>query len=79
MATLPTPRAEDAEETHLSVRDAARLATVAGQLHAAAYAVRDDQLLLRALLDDALDSIDQVRGRDSRCALARARTPHQQP
>ncbi|GAB3439045.1 hypothetical protein GCM10027570_02840 [Streptomonospora sediminis] len=59
------------DTTRLSVRDEARLATVAGKLHAAAFAATDDQRFLRALLADALEEVDQVRGRCTRVATAR--------
>ncbi|GAB3464706.1 hypothetical protein GCM10027570_52710 [Streptomonospora sediminis] len=59
------------DRTHLSVVDTARLAAVAGKLHAAAFAAADDQVFLRALLADALADVDQVRGRCTAVAAAR--------
>ncbi|GAB3441303.1 hypothetical protein GCM10027570_07410 [Streptomonospora sediminis] len=57
--------------TRLSLRDTARLAEVAGKMHAAMYAASDDQPFLRALLADALEGVDRVRGRCTWVAAAR--------
>ncbi|WP_460999996.1 hypothetical protein [Streptomonospora sediminis] len=56
--------------TRLSAADEARLAEIAGQILAAIYVAPDDPGL-RMLLADALDGVDQVRGRSTQVAATR--------
>lgn len=56
--------------TRLSAADEARLAEIAGQILAAICVAPDDPGL-RMLLADALDGVDQVRGRCTRAAATR--------
>ncbi|MFD0773353.1 hypothetical protein ACFQZ2_05370 [Streptomonospora algeriensis] len=67
---MAMPSTEDT--THLSHQHAARLAGAAGQLYTALQKGGDDlPAWVQIALRDALDAVDDVRGRDTAVAMAR--------
>ncbi|GAA4895220.1 hypothetical protein [Streptomonospora salina] len=66
-----TPPVTDTDTTRLSLRDEARLAEVAGLLHASIQATPDDQPVQRHYLARALAEVDATRGRCTAVTMAR--------